>query len=92
MISIVQRGNIKPLNNIFRVCIGFIVFIVRKKPLKVSMTTVLGHMVEVLLQYKVGATPELGPHFREVKAADTLLPIKGVLILIDNTGCYMYVK
>ena len=35
-------------------------------------------IVQVLLQYKVGATPELIPHFDEVKVSGAVLPIKGV--------------
>ena len=33
-----------------------------QKPLIVSMITVLGNIVQVLLQYKFGATPELRPN------------------------------
>ena len=49
-----------------------------ENPLKVSKITVLGHIVELLLQYKVGATPELGPKFREVSAAGEVLTIEEV--------------
>ena len=48
---------------------GFIVFIDLENLLKMLKVTVLGFIVQVLLQYKVGATPELGPYFREVYAA-----------------------
>ena len=53
-------------------------FIGLKNALKVSKITVLGHIVQVLPQYKVGATPELGPPFCEVNAAGAVLPFKGV--------------
>ena len=43
--------------------------------LKVPIITVLGLIVQVVLQYKVGATPE---NFREVYAAGLVLPIRGV--------------
>ena len=35
--------------------------------------TILGHTVQVLLQYMGGKIPELGPHFREVSAAVEVL-------------------
>ena len=50
-------------------------FIDLENLLKVPKITVLGLIVQVLLQYKVGATPELGPNFREVYAAGLVLPI-----------------
>ena len=49
-----------------------------RKPLKVSKLTVLGHIVQVLLQYKVGVTPDLGSKFREVSAAGVILTIEEV--------------
>ena len=75
---IVQRCNIKHLNIFFQVETGFIVFIDLENPLKVPKIIVLGHIVQVLLRYKVGATPELGPKFREVSAAGGVLPVIGV--------------
>ena len=53
-------------------------FIDLENHLKVPKITVLGLIVQVLLQYKVGAIPELGPNFREVYAAGLVLPIIGV--------------
>ena len=53
-------------------CIGI------EKPLKVSKITVIGQIVQVMLQHKVGATPELGPKFREVNAAGGVLTIEEV--------------
>ena len=53
-------------------------FIDLEIPLKVSKITVLGLIVQVLLQYKVVATPELGPKFCEVSAAGGVLPFIGV--------------
>ena len=47
----------------------FFYFIGLENPLKVSKITVLGHIVQVLLHHKFGATPEIGPHFRDVNAA-----------------------
>ena len=52
------------------------VFIGLETPLIASKITVLGHIGQVLLQYKVGATPELGPKFREVSAAGVVLTIE----------------
>ena len=80
---IVQRWDIKHLN-FFRVSNGFIVFSGLENPIKVLKITVLGHIVQVLLQYKVGATPGLGPHFREVNAARAVLPIKEVSVWISS--------
>ena len=37
-------------------------------PLKMPKITVLAHKVKVLLKYEAGATPVLGPHFREMNA------------------------
>ena len=62
----------KAFKYFFLVQIGFIVFIALENPLRVPKITVLGHIVQVLLQYKVGATPELGVKFREVSAAGSL--------------------
>ena len=47
-----------------------------ENPLKVPKITVFGHIAQVLLQYKVGATPELGLKFREVSAAGVVLTIE----------------
>ena len=44
----------------------------------VSKITVVGHVALVLMQYKVGATPDLGLKFREVNAAGVVLTIEGV--------------
>ena len=49
-----------------------------RKSLKSLQDLRIGHIVQVFLQYKVGATPELGPDFREVNAAGAVLTIKGV--------------
>ena len=57
-------------------------FIGLENPLKVSKITVPGHVVQVLLQYEVGATPDMGTHFQEVNAAGAVLTIKGVYIVI----------
>ena len=50
-------------------------FINLENPLKERKNIVLGHIIQVLLQYKVGATPELGLKFREVSAADGVHPV-----------------
>ena len=62
---------------------GFIAFngLEKKKNLEVSKISVSGHIAQVSLQYKVGATPELGPHFREVSPAGAGLTIKVVSAL-----------
>ena len=57
---------------------GFFVFIELEKILEVSKITVLGLVVQVLLQYKVDPTPELGHNFSEVYAAGLVLPVIGV--------------
>ena len=76
---IVQRCNNKHLINIFfQVATGLFVFMDLKNPLKLRKIKLLGHVVQVLLRYKVGATPELGLKFREVSAAGGVLPIIGV--------------
>lgn len=49
-----------------------------ENPIKVHKITVSGHIGQVLQQYMVGETPELGPHFREVNAVVHVLPIKDV--------------
>ena len=53
-------------------------FIGLENPLKVFKITALGYVVQVLLQYKVGATRELGLKFHEVSAAGVVLTIEGV--------------
>ena len=51
-------------------------FIGLENPLKVSNIIVSGHIVQVLLQNYVGATPEVGPKFREVNAAGAVFHLK----------------
>ena len=75
-----ETQNIK-LFFILRVETVFIVFIDLENLLKLHKITVLGLTVQVLLQYKVCATPELGPNFRKVYAAGPVLPIIGVSAL-----------
>ena len=43
-----------------------------------SKIPVLCHIFQVLQQYKVGTTPELGSHFRKVNAVGAVLPFKRV--------------
>ena len=38
----------------------------------------IGLIVQVILRFKVGATPDLGHNFREVSAAGGVLPLIGV--------------
>ena len=59
----------------FRVETSFIVFVDLENPSKVTKITVLGLIVQVLLQPKVGATPELRLKFRDVQAGGGILPI-----------------
>ena len=59
---------------LIRVETSFIVFIDLENRLKVPNITISGFIVHVLLQYKVGATPELGLNFCEVYAAGGVLP------------------
>ena len=53
-------------------------FIGLETPQKVYEITVLGQILQVLLQYMVGATPELGPNFPEVSAAGVVLATEEV--------------
>ena len=64
-----QQGNIKKLINFYSSLSWFHCVIDLENLLKVLKITVLGLIVQVLLRYKVGATPELGPDFRKVYAA-----------------------
>ena len=52
-------------------------FIDLENPLKVTNITILGLIVQVLLQYKVAGTPELGPSFRGLRCV-LVLPVEGV--------------
>ena len=52
-------------------------------------------MVLVSLQYKVGATPESGPKFREVSAAGAVLTIEEISGFTgpnSNNQCYSNLK
>ena len=66
------------LPSTFQVETGFIVFVDLENPLKAPKIIVLGHIIKVLLRYKVGATPDLGLKFREVSVAGGVLPVIGV--------------
>ena len=54
-----------------------------KNPLKGPKIIVFGHIVQVLLRYKVGATTKLGPHICEVNAEGAVIPNNCFL------GCFL---